>query len=190
MSYVYFRDVDAMINSEFDHRKAINWNVINRHNPLSQSPGVNHHYLLGLRKDQKWEIVPILYSAGRAYINIDLRQHDLDAMFDTLQYVCPHCIVQVLHKIDTTPEGHKVEQQEYTNSHCIQINENTPMVYMFISGDSWMSDLMSVLAEHQRGKHISVTIHKDHLDPGGAVMMNLESQGFMGYRSCIFKDFF
>lgn len=185
MTYMYFKDADALMQSEIDVKQAMNWHVIRGRSPSVNNLAVHHSYVLGKRKDGRYEILPLLVSAKRYYLNTDLRQHDLTLLVTTLKLFIPGMILEVLHSIDTTPVGFTVDRQEFTNQHWPHIDEKAPITYLFVSHRSWMTDLMEVMNAAGSGKHLRVTVDRDFLDPGGSVMCNMDSVGFIGCRSVI-----
>lgn len=183
MTYMFFKDADEMFLSEIDVKQAINWETISGRSPSMNNVAVHHSYVYGKRKDGRYEILPLLQSAGRYYLTANLRQHSLELLTATLKLFIPGMVLDVIHDIDTTPLGFKIDRQEFTNQHWPHVNDKGPITYMFISHRSWMTDLMEVMNATGSGKHLRVTVDADFLDPGGAVMCNLDAAGFVGFRA-------
>ncbi|ANZ50432.1 hypothetical protein PHOBOS_242 [Erwinia phage vB_EamM_Phobos] len=187
MSYVHFKDVDELIGSEFDIRKAVNWEVINRNNPFTQSPGIKHQYLLGCRKDGRSEIIPFVYGADRFYLNLNARLHDMYAVVASLQLAVPGAVVEIYHPVDTTPEGYTIDRQEFTNEHWMDILADEPPTYLFVRTDTWMSDTLVVLRDCRK-KHVRVVVDGELTYGDTATINMLDRQGFVGRRNiCVIQ---
>ncbi len=180
--YIYFKDKLDLLSCELDYMSAINWNVIKGHRPKAIM-GTQYQYLLGRRKDGRLEIIPMIYSGNRHHLNIDPREHDVASLFSSLLLVQESLVLEISHPIDTTIMGMPVNQQEFTNVHHAKVDRTKPQTFMFIDARAWMTDLMEVITAHQQHKHLHVNVSHDYLDPGGAVMRNLDQMGFVGRRS-------
>ncbi|QXO09956.1 hypothetical protein pEaSNUABM38_00234 [Erwinia phage pEa_SNUABM_38] len=180
--YIYFKDKVDLLACELDYMSAVNWGTIKGHHPKAIM-GTQYQYLLGQRKDGELEIIPMIYSGSRHHLNIDPREHDVASLFSSLLLVQESMVLEISHPIDTTIMDTPINQQEFTNAHTAAVDHSRPQTFMFIDARSWMTDLMEVITCHRKHRHLHVNVSHDYLDPGGAVMRNLDQMGFVGRRS-------